>query len=250
MSTNEHDTNPATASTPHEPATTPDPRRWIALAVFATATLMVVLDISVINLALPDAQADLGMSDVSRGWVVTAYTLAFGGLLLLGGRIGDLVGRKKIFLLGLAGFAAASLIGGLAPTAAVLFGARALQGVCAALLAPAALSLISVTFVAPAERAKAFAVYGAVGGAGGAIGLLLGGLLTEYLTWRWCLFVNLPIAVIVALVAIPTVGAHEPDPGRGRYDVPGAITVTGGSVGLVYGVSLAGEGEDGWRQDR
>ncbi len=243
MSTDRYTTNPSDAE-PVDPAAAPDPRRWVALGVFATATLMVVLDIPVINLALPDAQAELGMSDVSRGWVVTAYTLAFGGLLLLGGRTGDLVGRKKIFLLGLAGFAVASMTGGLAPTAGMLFAARGLQGVFAALLAPAALSLLSVTFVDDRERAKAFAVYGAVGGAGGAVGLLLGGLLTEYLNWRWCLFVNVPIALLVAVTAIPTVRAREPEPGRGRYDLPGAITVTGGSVALVYGVTLAGERGD------
>jgi len=219
-----------------------DPRRWLGLTVMAAATLMVVLDTSVVNLALPQAQAELGMSDASRGWVVTAYTVAFGRLLLLGGRVGDLVGRKRIFLLGLLGFAAASAVGGLAPTAGVLFAARAAQGVFAALLAPAALSLVSVTFVEPAERAKAFAVYGAVAGGGGAVGLILGGLLTEYASWRWCLFVNVPIALVAAAAAIATVPRQDDAVGPRRYDVLGAITVTAASVALVYGVTLPGEG--------
>jgi EmrB/QacA subfamily drug resistance transporter len=226
-------------------AVAPDPRRWLALAVIAAATLMVVLDISIVNLALPQAQAELGMSDGTRGWVVTAYTVAFGGLLLLGGRVGDVAGRKRIFIVGLLGFAVASAAGGLAPTAGVLFAARALQGAFAALLAPAALSLVSVTFVEPTERAKAFAVYGAVAGGGGAVGLILGGLLTEYVSWRWCLFVNIPIALAAALAAVATVPHQEGARGPHRYDVPGALTVTAGSVALVYGVTLAGEGS-GW----
>lgn len=222
-----------------------DPRRWWALAVIAAATLMVVLDTSIINLALPKAQAALEMSDATRGWVVTAYTLPFGGLLLLGGRIGDLLGRRRIFLVGLIGFAAASALGGLAPTAGVLFTARALQGVFAALLAPAALSLISVTFVEGRERAKAFAVYGAVAGGGGAVGLILGGLLTEYTSWRWCLFVNVPIAVAAALAAVRTIPHVASEPGPRRYDLPGAATATAGSLALVYGLTRAGEGA-GW----
>jgi len=225
-----------------------DPRRWWALAVLAAATLMVVLDTSIINLALPKAQAALGMSDATRGWVVTAYTLAFGGLLLLGGRVADLMGRRRVFLVGLVGlvgFAAASALGGLAPTAGVLFAARALQGVFAALLAPAALSLVSVTFVEDRERAKAFAVYGAVAGGGGAFGLILGGLLTEYTSWRWCLFVNVPIAVVAVVAAVRTIPDVAPEPGPHRYDVPGAVTVTAGSLALVYGLTRAGQGT-GW----
>lgn len=203
-------------------AVAPDPRRWLALAVIAAATLMVVLDTSIVNLALPQAQAELGMSDGTRGWVVTAYTVAFGGLLLLGGRVGDLAGRKRIFIVGLLGFAVASAVGGLAPTAGVLFAARALQGAFAALLAPAALSLVSVTLLEPTERAKAFAVYGAVAGGGGAVGLILGGLLTEYVSWRWCLFVNIPIALAAALAAVVAVPRQEGARGPHRYDVPGA----------------------------
>src|ERR1700749_1663288 len=171
-------------------------RRWWALVVIAIAQLMVVLDGTVVTIALPSAQNDLHISNADRQWVVTAYTLAFGGLLLLGGRIADYLGRKKIFLVGLLGFAAASALGGAAQNAGTLFGARAVQGLFAALLAPAALSLLSVTFTEVKERSRAFAVYGAISGAGAAIGFILGGALTEYASWRWCLFINIPIAAV------------------------------------------------------
>lgn len=223
----------------------PDPRRWLALGVIAIAQLMVILDASIVTIALPQAQHDLGISDADRQWVVTAYTLAFGGLLLLGGRIADFVGRKKIFLVGLIGFAAASALGGAAQNAGMLFGARALQGAFAALLAPAALSLITVTFTEPRERAKAFGVYGAISGGGAAIGLILGGVLTEYASWRWCLFVNVPIAIFAALAALPTVHESRADGDR-HYDIPGAITVTAGLVALVYGFSQAAKVGVGW----
>ncbi|SNB91184.1 Sugar phosphate permease, partial [Streptomyces sp. PgraA7] len=165
----------------------PDPKRWWALAVIAAAQLMVILDGTIVNIALPSVQNGLGMSDASRQWVITAYSLAFGGLLLLGGRIADLVGRKRTFLIGLVGFAAASALGGAAEGPGTLFAARALQGACAAVLAPSALSLLTTTFTDPAERGRAFGIYGAIAGGGSAIGLLVGGLLTEYATWRWCL---------------------------------------------------------------
>lgn len=222
----------------------PDPRRWAALAIIAAATLMVVLDASIVNIALPEAQADLGIADLDRQWVVTAYTLAFGGLLLLGGRVADLVGRKRAFIVGLAGFAGASAIGGLAVNAPMLFGARALQGAFAALLAPAALSLVAVTFVRPGERAKAFAVYGAVQGGGGAVGLLAGGVLTEYASWRWCLILNVPLAVAAVVAAVPLIRESQVDDDR-RYDVLGAVLATGGLVALVYGFTRAAEGA-GW----
>ncbi len=222
-----------------------DPRRWLALAVIATATLMVVLDASIVNIALPQAQAELRISDANRHWVITAYALAFGGLLLLGGRIADFAGRKRAFVIGLVGFAGASAFGGFAENAAMLFGARALQGVFAALLAPAALSLIAVTFTEPREQAKAFGVYGAVQGGGGAIGLILGGLLTEYVSWRWCLFVNVPIALAAVLAALPTVRESRADGDR-RYDIPGAVLVTGGLVALVYGFTEAAREGAGW----
>ena len=170
---------PAVGTTTPYSETNPDPMRFKALFVIALAQLMIVLDASIVNLAIPSAQADLGISPADVQWIVTAYTLAFGGLLLLGGRIADFAGRKRVFIIGLVGFAAASLLGGLAPSAGLLFGARAAQGAFAALMAPAALALISVTFHDPKERAKAFGVFGAIAGGGAAIGLLAGGVLTS-----------------------------------------------------------------------
>ena len=193
--------------------TAADPRRWLALGVIAVAQLMVVLDASIVNIALPSAQHALHISDANRQWVVTAYALAFGGLLLLGGRIADFIGRKRAFVIGLVGFGVASAIGGLAQNQGELFGARALQGAFAALMAPAALSLITVTFTEPRERAKAFGVYGGISGGGAALGLILGGVLTEYASWRWTLLVNTPIAIATA-VAGRARGAREP--GRGQ----------------------------------
>src|SRR5580698_8347357 len=180
----------------------PDPRRWAILAVVVIAQLMVVLDASIVTIALPSAQHALHISVANRQWVITAYTLAFGGLLLLGGRIADYGGRKRMFTVGLIGFAAASALGGLAVDQGMLFGSRALQGAFAALMAPAALSILTTTFQHDAgERAKAFGAYGAVSGAGGAIGVLAGGLLTQYASWRWCLLVNVPLALVTALAA-------------------------------------------------
>ena len=221
-----------------KPTIVADPTRWRALGVIAIAQLMVVLDASIVNLALPSAKADLGISDANQQWVITAYTLTFGGLLLLGGRIADYVGRKRAFIIGLIGFAGASAVGGLAPSAGFLFAARGLQGAFAALLAPAALSLLTVTFHEPKERAKAFGVYGAISGGGAAIGLLLGGVLTEYLSWRWCLLVNLPIAIAAVLMAIPWVHESKAE-GDTRYDIGGAVTATLGLVTLVYGFTKA-----------
>ena len=178
-----------------------DPNRWRTLFVIAIAQLMIVLDGSIVNIAIPNAKADLGITDANQQWVVTAYTLAFGSLLLLGGRIGDFIGRKRAFIIGLIGFAGASALGGIASTQELLFAARALQGVFGALLAPAALSITTVTFTIPKERARAFGVYGAISGGGAAIGLIAGGALTEYFSWRWCLAVNTPIAIVTALLA-------------------------------------------------
>ncbi len=229
-------------------ADTPDPRRWFALFVIAIAQLMVVLDASIVNIALPHAalpaaQGGLNIASENYQWAITAYLLTFGGLLLLGGRIGDFAGRKKVFLIGLTGFAGASLLGGFAQNQGMLFGARALQGVFGALLAPAALSLISVTFTESKERAKAFAVYGALSGVGAAIGLIAGGLLTQYLSWRWCLFVNTPMALIALVLAIPNLRESKVE-GDTRYDVPGAISVTVAMVAIVFGVNQASS--DGW----
>ncbi|NRQ50743.1 MFS transporter [Aeromicrobium stalagmiti] len=227
----------------HDPAVpehagAPDPKRWLALGVIAVAQLMIVLDASIVNIALPSAQKDLGISDADRQWVVTAYTLAFGGLLLLGGRIADFVGRKRIFVVGLIGFAVASALGGIASTAGLLYAARGLQGLFAALLAPAALSLISVTFTETKERATAFGVFGAISGGGAAIGLIVGGVLTEYASWRWCLLVNVPIALVAAAAALRVVRESKAE-GDTKYDIPGAILVTLGLVSLVYGFTEA-----------
>jgi EmrB/QacA subfamily drug resistance transporter len=215
-----------------------DPNRWRTLFVVAIAQLMVVLDSSIVNIAIPSAKADLGISDANQQWVITAYTLAFGSLLLIGGRIGDFMGRKKIFLIGLIGFAAVSALGGIASTQELLFAARALQGVFGALLAPAALAIISVTFTVPSERAKAFGVIGAISGGGAAIGLILGGALTEYFSWRWCLGVNAPIALLAGTLAFKFVKESKAE-GEHSYDIPGVITATAGLFSLTYGFNEA-----------
>ena len=220
------------------PDNAPDPRRWFALVVIAIAQLMVVLDASIINIALPHAATALHIVRRNYQWAVTSYTLTFGGFLLLGGRIGDYLGRKRAFLIGLLGFAGASLLGGLSVNQQMLFGARALQGIFGALLAPAALSLISVTFTDSKERAKAFGVYGALSGVGAAIGLIAGGILTQYWSWRWCLFVNTPMALLAFFLAIPNVRESRVH-GHPKYDVPGALTATAGMVLVVFGVSQA-----------
>jgi EmrB/QacA subfamily drug resistance transporter len=215
-----------------------DGRRWWILAVLGIAQLMVVLDVTVVNIALPSAQKALGFSDANRQWIITAYALAFGSLLLVGGRVGDMFGRKRTFIGGAIGFALASAIGGAAPSFEVLVAARALQGAFAALLAPAALSLLTTTFTDPGERGRAFAVWGAIGGGSGAFGLLLGGLLTQSLSWRWTLFVNLAFAVPAALGALALLRSHEGRV-RARIDVPGSATATGGLFALVYGFAHA-----------
>jgi EmrB/QacA subfamily drug resistance transporter len=215
-----------------------DSGRWWALVVLALAQLMVVLDATVVNIALPTAQHDLGFSDSGRQWVVTGYALAFGSLLLLGGRLSDLIGRKKMFLIGLIGFALASALGGAANGIEMLIAARALQGAFGAVLAPAALSLLSITFTEPAERGKAFAIFGAISGAGGAVGLLLGGVLTEYASWRWCLYINLIFAVAGVVGGLLKL-KEERAANRDRLDWPGIITSVLGLVALVYGLGNA-----------
>lgn len=205
---------------------------------------MVVLDATVVNIALPAAQADLGFSNGDRQWVITAYSLAFGSLLLLGGRLSDLIGRKRAFIIGLIGFALASALGGAADSFGLLVAARALQGAFGALLAPTALAVLTTTFTIPKERARAFGVFGAIAGAGGAVGLLLGGFLTERLDWRWNLYINVFIAVIAIIGAIVFVSSPKREGPRPKLDVPGTILVSGALFTLVYGFSNAET--DGW----
>lgn len=228
-----------TAANPPLSVAAADPSRWKALVFIALAQLMVVLDATIVNIALPSAQTDLGISDGNRQWVITAYALAFGGLLLFGGRIADKWGRKNAFIVGLIGFALASALGGAAQGEAMMLGARALQGAFGALLAPAALSLLAVMFTDAKERAKAFGIYGAIAGGGGAVGLILGGVLTEYLNWRWTFFVNIPFAIVAAVGAWMII--REPAGGRNRapLDIPGVLLSTTGLVALVYGFTRA-----------
>ncbi len=215
-----------------------EPNRWAVLALLSVAQLMVVLDATIVTVALPSAQVALHFSTQSRQWVVTAYALAFGSLLLLGGKVGDLFGRKWALIVGLVGFAGASAIGGLAHTFDVLITARALQGLFGALLAPSALSTLTVTFAGTEDWNKAFGIFGAVAGGGGALGLLFGGVLTQVLSWRWCLYVNVVIAVPTTLVALRLLVNHS-DPNRPRIDIPGALTWTLGLFALVFGFSNA-----------
>jgi EmrB/QacA subfamily drug resistance transporter len=237
-------TAPAAPAAPA--ATTVDhaahPHRWLLLAVLALAQLMVVLDGTIVNIALPDAQVALGMSDGDRTWVVTIYALAFGALLLLGGRIADYWGRKRSFLVGMIGFAVASAIGGIAVSTEQLLLARGLQGAFAALLAPASLAILTITFPRGTDRIKAFAVYGAIGGGGAAVGLLLGGVLTQYTSWNWCLLVNVPIALVAILAGIPLLRESRSH-GNTSFDLPGAILVVSGLASLVFGFAQA---ENGW----
>lgn len=224
-------------------STVPQRWRWIVLLVIAAAQLMTALDATIVNIALPSAQQALGFSDAERQWVVTGYTLCFAGLLLLGGRLSDAFGRRRMFQVGLLGFGVASLLAGAAPSLPVLIAGRAAQGVFAALIAPTALSLLAVTFTEPKQRGRAFAVYGAVASSGAAAGLLLGGVLTEYLDWRWCLFVNTAVAAVVFLTGRRVL----PDPPQfraGGVDVRSTVLATGGLAAVVLGCSRAAE--DGW----
>ncbi len=233
---------------PQGPAVAPDQqpapegRRWWILATVAVAQLMVVLDATVVNIALPSAQAELGFSDNDRQWIITAYALAFGALLLLGGRLSDLVGRRRTFLIGLVGFAAASALGGAAQSFGLLVAARALQGAFGAVLAPSALSVLTTTFTDPKERSRAFGVFGGLAGAGGAIGLLLGGFLTEHLDWRWTLYINLVFAVLAVLGGMTFLHVTRGRPQR--LDIPGAVLGGAGLFALVFGFSRAEP--EGW----
>jgi EmrB/QacA subfamily drug resistance transporter len=221
----------------------PPRRLGLALAVIATAQLMVVLDATIVNVALPHIQDALHFSGTNLEWVVNAYALAFGGLLLLGGRSGDLLGRRRIFIFGILLFSAASLLGGLATSQAWLLSTRALQGVGGAFAAPAALSLIAVTFPEGKERNRAMGVYAAMSVAGSAVGLLIGGVLTSYATWRWVFFVNVPIGLLVAFLAPRVLGESGRRPGK--FDLPGAVTGSLGIASLVYGLSNAATTSDG-----
>ena len=233
----------ATAVAAHETPQTLDPRRWAALAVLAVAQFMVVLDASIVNVALPSIQRALGFSESGLQWVVNAYTLAFGGFLMLGGRAADLLGRRRMFIAGLGLFSAASLAGGFAQSDGWLIAARAVQGLGAAIVSPAALSIVTTTFTEGAERNKALGIWGALAGAGGAVGVLMGGMLTEWAGWEWVLFVNVPIGLAAAFAAprfVRESKAHE----RTSLDVAGAVTVTAGLVALVY--ALVDANRAGW----
>src|SRR3954447_20342178 len=218
-------------------------RRWLVLGLIGLAQLMIVLDVTIMNIALPSAQKALGFSDANRQWIVTAYALSFGSLLLLGGRLSDFFGRKWTFTTGLIGFAVVSAIGGASHSFAMLVSARTLQGAFAAVLAPAALSLLTTTFIEPTERRKAFAVFGAIAAAGGALGLLLGGVLTEYLSWRFAMYVNLVLAVPAALGALALLHNVRPAT-RPALDLPGTLAASTGLFALVYGFTKAAT--DGW----
>jgi EmrB/QacA subfamily drug resistance transporter len=224
-------------------------RRWWILAILGIAQLMVVLDATIVNIALPHAQAALGFSNSDRQWIVTGYSLAFGSLLLLGGRIADFFGRKRIFLIGVVGFAAASAFGGAAQNFSMLLSARVVQGAFGALLAPATLSLLTTTFTHPAERGKATGIYGGIAGAGASVGLLLGGILTEYLDWRWVMYVNVLIAVI-AFTGGMTLLSRVTAPQRPRLDLIGTVLGAVGLFCLVYGFSNASmaSGSTGWTE--
>ncbi len=215
-----------------------EPNRWAVLSLLSVAQLMVVLDATIVTIAIPSAQEALHFSTDSRQWIVTAYALAFGSLLLLGGKLGDLFGRKWTLIVGLVGFAIASAIGGLAGSFGVLVTARTLQGGFGALLAPSALGLLTVTFEGSPDRPTAFGIFGAIAGGGASLGLILGGALTQILSWRWCLYVNLVIAVPTTMVALRLLVNHRA-PQRERIDIPGALTSALGLFALVYGFSNA-----------
>ncbi|MFM9706310.1 MFS transporter [Streptomyces galilaeus] len=241
MSADSTTTTPAAAGA-DAPGVHPGGRHLgLALFVIAAAQLMVVLDATITNIALPAIQTDLGVTDADLAWIVNSYALAFGGLMLLGGKAGDLFGRRRMFQVGIGVFTLASLLGGFAPDEGLLIGARILQGVGAALAAPSALALITTTFPAGRSRNTAMGVYAAMGGVGATVGMLLGGVLTDALDWRWVFFINIPIGLAV-LAGTKSLVEAERHPGR--LDVPGAVTGTGGLITLVYGITRGGE--HGW----
>src|ERR671929_1870093 len=217
---------------------------WVVLVLICLAQFMVVLDATIVNVALPSIQKDLGLSEANLQWIINAYTLVFGGFLLLGGRAGDLLGRKRLFLIGLVIFTSASLLNGLANSSGMLIGFRALQGLGAALISPAALSIISVTFEEGKERARALGVWAAIAIGGSAFGLVLGGALTQSFSWRWIFFVNVPVGILTFLAALRIVPESKDEHVHQGYDLAGAITVTGGLMALVYG--LVHSASHGW----
>jgi EmrB/QacA subfamily drug resistance transporter len=217
--------------------------KWLALALLAAAQFVVILDASIVNVALPSIGADLNFSQENLSWVVNAYVLVFGGFLLLGGRMADLLGRRRLFMIGLVLFALASLAGGLAQSEGTLIAARAVQGLGAALLSPAALSLVTVLFAEGSERNKAMGVWGAVAGSGGAVGVLLGGMLTEWAGWEWVLFVNVPVGIAAAMIA-PRLLPESRTEGARHFDFAGAISITAGLSLLVY--TLVDAESAGW----
>src|SRR5689334_10488148 len=216
-----------------------DPHRWRILAVVATAFFMTILDVSIVNVALPSIGKDLNFSQENLQWVITAYAIAFGGFLLLGGRAADLLGRRRVFIVGVVIFTAASLVCGLAQSEGMLIASRAVQGLGGAIISPAALSIVTTTFEEGAERNKALGVWGALGGSGAAVGVLLGGILTDYLSWRWIFFVNVPVGAIVLLLTPRIVPESRRDTAERHYDALGAILVSAGLALLVYSISEA-----------
>src|SRR5881275_3247655 len=217
---------------------------WVVLVLICLAQFMVVLDATIVNVALPSIQKDLHLSEGNLQWIVNAYTLVFGGFLLLGGRAGDLLGRKRIFLIGLVVFTTASLLDGLASSEGFLIGARSLQGLGAALVSPAALSIISTTFEEGKERARALGVWAAIAIGGSAVGLILGGVLTQYFSWPWIFFVNVPVGIVAFVLSLRYVPESKDEHAHHGYDVAGAVTVTGGLMSLVYAIVKAET--DGW----
>jgi EmrB/QacA subfamily drug resistance transporter len=238
----------STTHTASPDPTSPDPRRWLALALLAVAQFIVVLDASIMNIALPSIGTELEVSPESLSWIINGYVLTFGGFLLLGGRLADLLGRRRVFVAGLVLFAVASLAGGLASTSSQLIAARAVQGLGGALLAPAALSILTTIFAAGSERNKALGVWGAVAGSGGAAGVLLGGVITEALGWEWVLFINVPIGIAAALLSFRLIRESRAEVERRSFDLPGAATVTAGLTAAVYGIVEAEK--VGWTSTR
>ena len=217
---------------------------WLVLVLVCLAQFMVVLDATIVNVALPSIQADLGISESSLQWIVNAYALLFGGFLLLGGRAGDLIGRKRVFLAGLVLFTSASLLCALATGETMLILARGLQGLGAALVSPAALSIVTTTFKEGAERTKALGVWAAIAVGGGAVGLVLGGLLVEVLSWPWIFFVNVPVGIVAFVLSMRLVPESKDEHAHKSFDLAGAATVTGGLIALVYGIVRSSE--SGW----